>query len=281
MKTKLIMIEGLPGFGKSTTAQLVHNILGELNIETKLFLEGNVEHPADFEGMAYYTKDGFEQLVSSCDAKLSRMLIDEVTNKGDDYFLPYRKMKKALGSDLPDALFHEMMKNDIYELPLGQHIELITGKWDEFAKKTLVGNEVYVFECCFIQNPVTMGMVKCGAPKEKVINYVMRLAEIIECLNPVLLYINQTDLAFSFKKAIKERPKEWSDGFIDYYTSQGYGKALGFKGLEGTLRVLEARKELEAEIYDMLQMQKRKIDNSEYVIDKYRGELVEILKDYV
>lgn len=42
MNTKLIIIEGLPGFGKSTPAQLTHDILAEMNKEVQLFKEGDV-----------------------------------------------------------------------------------------------------------------------------------------------------------------------------------------------------------------------------------------------
>lgn len=39
MKTKLIMVEGLPGFGKSTTSRMIYDILTERNIEARLVLE--------------------------------------------------------------------------------------------------------------------------------------------------------------------------------------------------------------------------------------------------
>ncbi|WP_051505123.1 P-loop NTPase family protein [Paenibacillus durus] len=92
-------------------------------------------------------------------------------------------------------------------------------------------------------------MIKYGAKKEDVISYVIELATIVERLNPLLIYVEQNDLDHSFRKAVKERPKEWSEGFIEYYTNQGYGKKQGNKGLEGTLQVLKARRELEAEIF--------------------------------
>lgn len=54
MQPKLVLIEGLPGFGKTTTAQLVHDILIDVNINTQLILEGNLDHPADYDGVACF-----------------------------------------------------------------------------------------------------------------------------------------------------------------------------------------------------------------------------------
>lgn len=63
MKTKLIMVEGLPGFGKSTTSRMIYDILTERNIEARLVLEGDVDHPADYEGTACVTEEEFGQLL--------------------------------------------------------------------------------------------------------------------------------------------------------------------------------------------------------------------------
>lgn len=68
MKTKLIMVEGLPGFGKSTTSRMIYDILTERNIEARLVLEGDVDHPADYEGTACVTEEEFGQLLQAAGA---------------------------------------------------------------------------------------------------------------------------------------------------------------------------------------------------------------------
>lgn len=61
MQPKLILIEGLPGFGKSTAAQLVYEILTEAGNNAQLFLEGNLDHPADYDGAACLTKAEYDE----------------------------------------------------------------------------------------------------------------------------------------------------------------------------------------------------------------------------
>ncbi|EDZ59548.1 hypothetical protein ACTFOJ_01055 [Bacillus cereus group sp. MYBK77-1] len=272
MNAKLIIVEGLPGFGKSTTAKLINEILSQNKIEVELFLEGNLNHPADYDGVSCFNKFEFDRLVSNS-GDFKEVLLKRVLKKGSNYLLPYRKIKNEFGDQFSDELCNDISRNDIYELPFDKNVELIADKWNDFAEIALEYNKVYIFECCFIQNPLTIGMIKYGEQKEKIINYVMKVAKIIENLNPMLFYVEQDDLEFSFRKALKERNPEWSTGIVDYYTNQGYGKEHNHSGVEGAIKVLEARRDLELEIFDMLKMKKEKINNTKYEIDSYRSML--------
>ncbi|MBP3951679.1 hypothetical protein [Bacillus suaedae] len=276
MNTKLIIVEGLPGFGKSTTAKLLYDILNENNIDVELYLEGNLDHPADYEGVACLNEDEFESfLVNS--GHLGEVFNEQVMKTGNNYLLPYQKIRNENSANIPDSLLNSIAQNDIYELPFEKNVELIAEKWRQFVSEALTGNKTYIFECCLIQNPVTIGMLKYNEQREKVVSYICSLAKITEQLNPILFYVEQKDLEFSFRKAVQERPKEWSSGFVDYYTNQGYGKMKGYQGLDGTIKVLEARRELEREIYDSLHIKKTKINNSNYETVNYKSKLSEKL----
>lgn len=264
------MVEGLPGFGKSTTAKLINEILSQNRIEVELFLEGNLNHPADYDGVSCFNKSEFDRLLSNS-GDFKKVLLKRILKKGSNYLLPYRKIKNEFGDQFSDELFNTISKSDIYELTFDKNVELIADKWNDFAEVALEDNKVYIFECCFIQNPLTIGMVKYGLRKEKIINYVMKVAIIIEKLNPMLLYVEQDNLEFSFKKALKERSTEWSTGIVDYYTNQGYGKVHNHSGVKGAIKVLEARRNIELEIFDTLKMKKEKINNTKYDIDAYRS----------
>ncbi|ANA81073.1 MULTISPECIES: hypothetical protein [Paenibacillus] len=90
-------------------------------------------------------------------------MIERAAKKGSWKLLPYQKLKNEYGTSFPDDLYHSLSKQDVYELPLGLNRRLITERWEAFAEQTLDEAGVMIFECCFIQNPVTVGMVKYDA----------------------------------------------------------------------------------------------------------------------
>lgn len=276
MKTKLILVEGLPGSGKSTTAGLINRILSENNVTAELYMEGNLDHPADYEGVAYFTEEDFEDLLTDS-GSLRKIFQERVIVKRGRRLLPYMKIKHELGSSFPEELFAAISKKDIYELPLEENIAVITESWEEFAKQAEAEEKVYVFECCFIQNPLTVGMIKYGASDEVTIDYVKKLAEAVKNLNPMLVYVKQDDIGKSFRKAVTERPDDWFNGFVHYYTSQGYGLKHGLVGLDGTIEVLRARQGLEYKVIDVLDMPALILDNSQFDLDKHRESLKELI----
>lgn len=280
MQPKLIFIEGLPGFGKSTTAQLIYDILAESGTKAQLFLEGNLDHPADYDGVACLTKAEYDELLGMW-ADSRHVLSPRTTVHDSHYLVEYRKILNEHSSRVPKEGTDIFARNDVYELSFAQNRELITARWRQFAEKALQGADTYVFDCCFIQNPVTMGMIKHGAAEEDIISYTLELEAITAGLNPLLIYIEQDDLEHSFRKAVRERPLEWSEGFIEYYTKQGYGFKQGHQGLEGTLKVLEARLKLEEIIYNRINMHKIKVNNSSYDLLAYKQDLAGRLAGYL
>lgn len=276
MKSKLILVEGLPGSGKSTTARLIHDILIENGVNAELYMEGNLDHPADYEGVAYFTEEDFEDLLLES-GSLSKVFQDWITVKRGRRLLPYVKIKSELGSGFPDELFAAISKEDVYELPLKENIAVIAESWTEFARKAESENKIYVFECCFIQNPITVGMVKYGAPDEVSIEYVRKLGDAVKFLDPLLVYVKQEDIERSFRKAVAERPEDWFKGFIQYYTSQGYGAEKELSGLEGTIEVLKARQQLECNILEQLTMPVSILDNTQFNLESHRESLTKVI----
>jgi len=270
VNTKLILVEGLPGSGKSTTAQLINEILKERNIPSILFLEGDLDHPADYDAVSYFTKEQFENLIEEF-PDVRHQLEKHAVARLEGVIIPQRLLY-----EIPDALTQVLSQHDIYELPMDLHIQLLTDNWQRFCNEALNANETYILECCFIQNPVTIGMIKYGLPDKIVIQYIQQLAKIIEPLNPMLIYVDQADIRKSFLKAYHERSKAWADFFISYYTEQEYGKQIHAEGLEGTLEVLEARQKLEKNIYEQLKMNKTTLDNSDFSLDEYKKKIASL-----
>jgi uridine kinase len=280
MTTRLILVEGLPGSGKSTTAKKINDILIENGYNVELYLEGNYDHPADYEGVAYFNIEDYNRLMKAHSSSINSLnKIKSEYHNG--YVIPYRKAIDEYGMSFNSDLFNEIVKNDIYELPIELHMELILRKWNDFVNNYLNDDKIIIFECCFIQNPVTVTMVKNNLLKESIMRFIHSLAKIILPLGPILIYVEQNSIEESFTRAINERPKEWIEGFTDYYTNQGYGLYNNYTGLGGVMEILKARSNLDCEIYDSLNIVKYKVDNSAFNYELLQHRIHTILKGQI
>ncbi|WP_251035033.1 adenylyl-sulfate kinase [Paenibacillus polymyxa] len=235
MTRKLILIEGLPGSGKSTVAKMVSEILIEQGKKVQLFQEGNLEHLADYEGVSFYYAGDFEALLKTHE-KYIEVLESNATAHDQGFLIPYRKMKEQWGIELPDHIVKDIFSRDIYEIPFEQNVKLITEKWQDSTQNVLSTNDdcITIFECCFIQNPLTMGLVKCNQSKEQNVQYVLELGRIIHALNPLLIYIDQKDISYTFDKAVSERPKDGLKVLLTTIRIRVWGK-------QRVIRVLRVR----------------------------------------
>ncbi len=147
-----------------------------------------------------------------------------------------------------------------------------------FCKKYVNKDKVVVFECCFIQNPITVTMIKNNCHRDITISYINNLANIIMPLEPLLIYVDQGSIKESFMKALSDRPKEWIDRFTAYYTNQGYGLHNNLHGIDGVMEVLRVRNSFEKEIYDSLNFNKYKIDNSAFKVEFLKEKINSIIE---
>lgn len=259
MNARLYLIEGLPGSGKTTTAEALTRLLQEQQIETRLHIEGDLNHPADYESVAYLALSEWADFQSKY-ASLDVLRFTEVFN--DDVLISYRQWQSE--QDVPEAALTFLQARDIYELPFELYQSLIFKNWEAFVDQALTTDTTYVFECCFLQNPLTMGLIKYDLPEAMLRAFIERIATIIAPLQPVLVYVDQPDVERSFRKALNERPTEWADGFVSYYTEQAYGVNHSLAGVEGTIAILQARQALERQLLEMLPFKVERFGNEDF-----------------
>ncbi|MGN7853489.1 hypothetical protein [Exiguobacterium sp. 22311] len=276
MSTKIYLIEGLPGSGKTTTAEALTHLLQEQQPDTHLHIEGDLNHPADYESVAYLKMDEWTDFQSKY-ASLDVLRFAEVFN--DYVLISYRQWQSK--QDIPEAALTFLQAHDIYELPFDSYQSLIFKKWEAFVAQALTTDTTYVFECCFLQNPLTMGLIKYDLPEETLRAYIERIATIITPLQPVLVYVDQPNVERSFRKALKERPTEWADGFVSYYTEQAYGVNHSLSGVKGTIEILQARQELEHQLLEILPFRVKVFRNEDFSVEARQVWLKQLIQSTV
>ncbi|MCR8849400.1 hypothetical protein NQ095_13340 [Rossellomorea sp. SC111] len=257
MKSNLIIVEGIPGSGKSTTAHFIKEYLESEGITAKLFQEGDSRHPADYESTACLDEDQFNNILERF-SEHRETIQEAAEKKGHHYYISYGQL-----TNVDSSLTDQLASYDVYELNLDTFEEVSYHYWKEFVEKTEFSDEVYIFECCFLQNPFTKFIAMHNAEPKRLENYLKKISSLISPMNPLLIYFYQDNVEQSFHHVYKERSQEWREFFTEYHVNQGYGKANGLKGYLGLVEYLEMRKNQELSILEDLPISRELVENGE------------------
>jgi len=62
VKNRLIILEGLPGSGKTTVSELITSNLNNSGFDTVRFTESDLDNPADYNGVSFFYPEEFYKL---------------------------------------------------------------------------------------------------------------------------------------------------------------------------------------------------------------------------
>lgn len=275
MKTKLIMVEGIPGSGKSTFAKRIADHYQNQGITVNLYNEGGF-HPADLAWNACIPMDQLESTLAGYAS--FREEIDKNTQIEDGYaILSYTQVKTD-----DQAFYKDMERHEVYDgrVPRQVFNNLHIKRWKSFGEKAKQKDELTIFECAFLQNHVNdfmqFDLADAGTMKEPFSN----LIRTVEHLFPLLIYLSQPNIRETIERVAKERifPEgRWIDGIILYNESTPYGRFHGRQGLEGTILSFEDRQLAELELIASLPIQSIVLENPDYNWEKLWQALIEHL----
>ncbi|OBA02121.1 hypothetical protein A9P44_21360 [Paenibacillus polymyxa] len=280
-KPKLVIVEGIPGSGKSTLSRYIHDMLNTHQIESELFLEGNLQHPADYESVACVPNEELDRLRSSY-SDVFHYINPFVSLNGNDSLIAYALAQQSAQNAIPLSLYEKIRRYEIYDgIPVEKYCELMVQRWSSFAKDQRKEENLIILECCFLQNPGCALLARHDAGNDRFVQHVLQIAEQIQDLNPILFYLKQPNIRETIERVKTMRSREWLDFVIWYHTEQDYGKNKGLHGYEGYIQFLEHRRALELHIIEQLPFQSFIMDNSDYDWENQQRTVSSIMMKYL
>jgi hypothetical protein len=277
VKSKLILLEGIPGSGKTTAAINLQSFFESKHIPSRFWREGNYDHPADFEGIACLTKARYRDLCLRY-PEFTGLFLEHTSIRGNDYLLKYRKMQHLHPQKIDQALMDELSHFDVYDgLPMDAYCRLALDRWQDFCETAMSSDEVTLLECCFLQNPLTVLFARHDADPHFACQQVAKMTKIIRELNPLLIYLQPKNVTHALQHVRAGRPEEWADFVTWYLTGQEYGKTHNLEGYEGVIQFYKMRQKLELEILRSLPLQQLVIEHSGHEWERCSNEMIKFV----
>ena len=262
MNTKLIMIEGIPGSGKSTFAQKIEEFYTKHNLKANLYNEGSF-HPADLAWNAYIPVEKLDSILAPYQSFHGE--IDKHTHIEDDYaIVSYTQVKTE-----NESFFKDMESREVYDnrVPFEVFDSLHRKRWSYFCQQAEIKDELTIFECAFLQNHISELMLIQLADIDMMKQHFNSLIQTVIPLSPILVYLSQANVRETIERVAAQRFSEhgsWIDGFTHYMENTPYGKLHQIHGFDDVVKCLEKRKEAELEIIKALPIHTIVLENKNY-----------------
>lgn len=248
---RLILVEGLPGSGKTTLSKKIASYLREWR-ETNHYNEGEA-HPTDLAWCACVPSEQLEAIYERFPEYRPHMEAHMTVEDGVA-IIPYTRFP------IEDQEFYALMESfELYDHRVGfeTFCELHLKRWQRFAEAALTEASINVFECAYLQNHINELLLFHEMSEVQIESYLLRLIDTVHKLNPVIIYLDHPDVSHSLRQVSDARvdsngERVWMDRVIAYIESCPFGKSHHLKGFEGMVAYFEHRKSIELRLMQQL-----------------------------
>ena len=258
MNSRLILVEGIPGAGKTTTARKIKEKLIDVGKEAILYEEG-MSHPADMAWNACLKEDEYNDFIKKCSEmwegskksiskeELISRIQRQTRIEDNNVILAYTKI------DFPEdcywSLIGDVASKEICDgrKSLDEFRDIHLRRWSKFAEQALLNDNIYIFECAFLQNHIFELLGVYEKSDEEIYLYLKSLLETVKSLSPSIVYIEPSSVEDIIIQAANEskspegsRP-DWIDEVANWVSNMNFGKSHNLKGIEGVFYFCKER----------------------------------------
>lgn len=278
---RLLLIEGIPGSGKTTMAEKVKEFLERRGQSVKLFQEGEL-HPADLAWLSVIPLEKFNEIRQH--PLFEGRLKGNYSLEDGHAILAYTQLR------LPDEGREWMEYFDQHEVydqrvPFEEFKSLHFSRWERFGREA-ESETTYIFECAYLQNHISEMLRAHDMGEEQIIQYMIDLIQTVKTLNPKLIYLNQPSVRETIQRVADERRspeperwKDWIDLVAEYVEDSPYGKRTEAKGFDGVVQFIQDRKVLEMKVMEKLDIEVRVVNNPDYDWKKVEQQIFACLEN--
>ncbi len=258
MNSRLILVEGIPGAGKTTTARKIKEKLIDEGKEA-IFYEEGMSHPADMAWNACLKEDEYNDFIKKCSEmwegskksiskeELISRIQRQTRIEDNNVILAYTKI------DFPEdcywSLIGDVASKEICDgrKSLDEFRDIHLRRWSKFAEQALLNDNIYIFECAFLQNHIFELLGVYEKSDEEIYLYLKSLLETVKSLSPSIVYIEPSSVEDIIIQAANEskspegsRP-DWIDEVANWVSNMNFGKSHNLKGIEGVFYFCKER----------------------------------------
>ena len=264
---KLIIIEGIPGSGKTTTAKLIEEHYRTQGKKVIKYQEGDL-HPVDLAWCAVMTKEEYDHALETC-AEVADTIKQHTKKSDDQYIVAYTH----IGLPMKDPRISELFASrEVYggrvdkEAFLRIHRKL----WNDFFQSTHE-EDIAIFECAYLQNHVVELMLIYNCSDNTIVNEVSTLIPNSNTIEVELIYLDcdnvkETIDRVAIQRVSSDKSKwdDWIDLVLKYIKDSEYGKVNHCDSLEDVYAFFEKRIALEHQIMSLLNIKTHLIPNPDF-----------------
>ena len=271
---RIILLEGLPGTGKTTNAYRLFEQLVRNEWNVRWLHEVSQPHPTLFFSESCLTKEEFrlfQEKYPQVAETLNGIAQVRATTVGIDYLTASRRMpgqEKA-------AWYQALLQYDGMAFPLERYEPAALEKWEAFVNAALRHDTIYILDSAIFQHQIFTYLLS-GAEYPRLAGFVGRLMHMLKPLRPALIYLyrEHTEDAIAFlekQRGVKDLESTWErDRERPYYRNKQ-------RNITAFYDFLKDYADCASRLYDESDCEKIKIEITAQNWSRYEAEMLRFI----